>query len=76
MNIWNSAIPDAYRGRLAGLELANVNSGPLLGDFEAGAVASWRGLGFAIVSGGLACVAAVLLTAALLPRFLSYERGT
>jgi hypothetical protein len=76
MNIWNTAIPDAYRGRLAGLELANVNSGPLLGDFEAGAIASWRGLGFAIVSGGLACIAGVLLTAALLPRFLSYERGT
>jgi MFS family permease len=76
MNIWNTAIPDSLRGRLAGLELANVNSGPLLGDFEAGALASLRGVGFSIVSGGLACIAGVLLTAALLPRFLSYDRGT
>ena len=35
------------------LELAVVASGPSLGDLEAGAVASFTSIGFAVVSGGV-----------------------
>jgi MFS family permease len=71
--IWNQTIPDALRGRLAGIELANVASGPLLGNAEAGAVSAWRGPTFSIVSGGLACLAGAALLAWRLPAFLRYR---
>jgi MFS family permease len=67
--IWNVTIPDALRGRLAGLELANVASGPPLGDFEAGVVASLTSVRVSIVSGGLACIVGAAVLAALLPDF-------
>jgi MFS family permease len=71
--IWNQTIPDALRGRLAGIELANVASGPLLGNAEAGAVARWRGARFSIVSGGLACLAGAGVLALLMPEFRRYR---
>jgi MFS family permease len=71
--IWNQTIPDAVRGRLAGIELANVASGPLLGNLEAGAMSRFFGPRFSIVSGGLACLAGTGLLALLLPQFLSYR---
>jgi MFS family permease len=68
------AVPDALRGRLAGLQIAVVTGGPRIGDLEAGAVAT--GFGGAvfgdtvsIVSGGLACIAGALVLARLLPGF-------
>ena len=36
------AVPDALRGRLAGLQIAVVTGGPRVGDLEAGAVAGAR----------------------------------
>jgi MFS family permease len=71
--VWNQTIPDALRGRLAGIELANVASGPLLGNVEAGAMSSWRGPGFSVVSGGLACLAGAALLAWRLPEFRRYR---
>ena len=71
--IWNQTIPDHLRGRLAGIELANVASGPLLGDFEAGAVARLTSPRFSIVSGGLACLAGAGVLALLLPEFVRYR---
>lgn len=73
MAIWNTTIPDGVRGRLAGLEWANVNSGPVLGDVEAGLVARLTSLRFAIVSGGVACVVGAILVGLALPSFLSYD---
>jgi MFS family permease len=75
MQVWNETIPDELRGRLAGVEWANVASGPLLGDVEAGVVGSWRGPGFSVVSGGVACIVAAVVLAALLPGFLAYDAG-
>jgi hypothetical protein len=72
MRIW-ATIPDAVRGRLAGFEWLNVNSGPALGDLEAGAVASLAGSTFAIVSGGLLTIVGALACAALLPAFSRYR---
>jgi MFS family permease len=71
--IWNETIPDALRGRLAGLEMVSWSSGPLLGDAEAGAVAALAGIRASVVSGGLACVAGTVALALALPRFWSYD---
>ena len=51
------AVPDALRGRLAGLQIAVVTGGPRVGDLEAGAVAAAFGDTVSVVSGGLACIA-------------------
>ena len=63
------AVPDALRGRLAGLQIAVVTGGPRIGDLEAGAVATGFGTTVSVVSGGLACIAGALLLARLLPGF-------
>src|SRR6266516_2598246 len=49
-------VPDELRGRLSGIEFAQVASTPSLGNLEAGVVASLTSLRFSIVSGGLLCV--------------------
>jgi hypothetical protein len=71
--MWNQTIPDALRGRLAGIEMVSYMSGPLLGHVEAGAVAALVGVRGSVVSGGVLCVVGVLACAALLPRFRSYD---
>ncbi len=63
------AVPDALRGRLAGLQIAVVTGGPRVGDLEAGAVAAGFGNTVSVVSGGLACIAGALLLARALPGF-------
>ena len=63
------AVPDALRGRLAGLQIAVVTGGPRVGDLEAGAVATAFGNTVSVVSGGLACIAGALLLARALPGF-------
>jgi MFS family permease len=71
--MWNQTIPDRLRGRLAGIELVSYSSGPLLGNVEAGVVASLAGVRASIVSGGVLCIAGVAVAAALLPAFRRYE---
>jgi len=71
--IWNQTIPDRLRGRLAGIEQVSYSTGPLLGNVEAGAVASLAGLRTSIVSGGVLCVAGVVVAVALLPAFWRYD---
>jgi len=71
--ILQAATPDALRGRLNGVFIVVVAGGPRLGDLEAGAVAAVATTGFAVVSGGLACIAGVLLLAAAVPAFLRYD---
>ena len=66
--------PDAMRGRMSGIELAQVAGAPALGNLEAGAVASLVGLRFSIVSGGIACVVGTLAIAAALPAFVRYRK--
>jgi MFS family permease len=76
MTIWAQAVPDRYRGRLAGVTLINVTSGEMLGDVEGGAVGAWRGPGFSVVSGGVACLAGLAVCLALLPDFVRYRAGS
>jgi MFS family permease len=73
MTLWNQTIPDALRGRLAGIEMVSYMSGPLLGHVEAGMIAAAFNVKVSIVSGGVLCVIGVLLCALLLPRFVAYD---
>jgi MFS family permease len=63
------AVPEAFRSRLSGLQMAVVEGGPRLGDLESGVVAGLVSTEFAIVSGGLACIAGAIALAGLLPGF-------
>jgi MFS family permease len=67
------ATPDAMRGRVTGIEFAQVASAPSLGNVEAGALAAATSLRFSIVSGGIASVAGTLLIALAVPTLLSYD---
>jgi MFS family permease len=70
--LW-TVTPDALRGRVSGIEFAQVASTPALGNVEAGLVASLTSLRFSIVSGGLACVAGTVLVALAVPAFIRYD---
>ena len=59
--------PTAMRGRVSGIELAQVASTPAFGNLEAGVVASLTSLRFSIVSGGILCVVGTLVIALALP---------
>jgi MFS family permease len=74
--IWNETIPDALRGRLAGLEMLSWSSGPTLGNAEAGAAAALLGLRASVVVGGAVCVAGSAAIAAALPGFWHYDART
>jgi MFS family permease len=76
MTIWNQTIPDRLRGRLAGIEQISYTSGPLLGNVEAGVVASLAGVRASVVSGGVLCVIGVVLAAIALPAFRRYDART
>jgi hypothetical protein len=65
--------PDEMRGRLFGIELAQVAGSPSLGNLEAGVVASLTSVRFSIASGGIACVLGTFAVAAALPAFVRYD---
>ncbi|PYC87344.1 MFS transporter [Streptomyces tateyamensis] len=67
------AAPDEMRGRLQGIFIVVVAGGPRLGDFESGTVAALTTPAVSVITGGLACVAAVLLLTTRRPAFLRYD---
>jgi MFS family permease len=69
----NETTPDALRGRIAGIELICYTSGPVLGDVEAGAVATVFTPNIAVLSGGILCVLGVSLLALALPQLRHYD---
>jgi MFS family permease len=71
--IWNNTIPNYMRGRLASIEMMSYLTGPMLGSAKMGIVAESFGLSFALVSGGVLCVAAVVGAALFLPKFFTYD---
>jgi MFS family permease len=73
--LWNQTIPDAMRGRLAGVELLSYGVGPPAGQLRSGVVASLVSTRFSLVSGGLICVGAVAAVCVLLPGFARYKSG-
>jgi MFS family permease len=74
--IWNQTIPDAMRGRLAGIEMLSYSLGPLGGQVRAGVVADAWSVRGSITSGGALCVVGVAATALWLRDFWTYDTRT
>jgi MFS family permease len=70
--LW-TVTPDELRGRVSGIEFAQVAATPALGNVESGLVASLTSLRFSIVSGGVLCVAGSVLIALAVPAFTRYD---
>jgi hypothetical protein len=68
-----TATPEAMRGRMSAVFMLVVTSGPRLGDVESGVVASLATAPLAMVSGGLACVAAAIAIALAFPQLAAYD---
>ncbi len=64
-----TSIPERFRSRMSSIQMAVVQGGPRLGDLESGAVATATSVEFAVVSGGLACLAGAAVIGALMPAF-------
>ncbi|MDQ1532717.1 MAG: hypothetical protein QOF28_478 [Actinomycetota bacterium] len=73
MALWNETIPDALRGRLAGIEQVSYSIGPALGNVESGTVASVFSVQTSIVSGGIFCVLGSVVLGLALPAFRHYD---
>jgi hypothetical protein len=71
--LWKQTIPDALRGRLAGVELLSYALGPSAGQLRAGTVASLTTPRISLTSGGVLCVGAVGLVCLALPGFTAYR---
>jgi MFS family permease len=67
------AAPDQLRGRVQGVFIVVVAGGPRAGDFVSGSLSTWVGERGALMVGGLACIAGVLLTVAAQRQFLRYD---
>lgn len=65
--------PDYIRGRMVSINQIFFMGGPQLGEIEAGVVAQLLGAPFAVVSGGLASVLAVIWVAHRWPQLRSYS---
>ena len=65
--------PDRLRGRMIGVNMVFFIGGPQLGEFEAGALASWLGATFSVISGGIGCVIATAWVAASTPALRHYR---
>ncbi|HVB00016.1 MAG TPA: MFS transporter [Acidimicrobiales bacterium] len=71
--ILQSEVPDRLRGRLSSIQSAVVQGGPRLGNTEAGVVAALSNTQISVVSGGLGCIAGILLIGRLMPHFAAYD---
>jgi MFS family permease len=65
--------PDHMRGRMSSVFSLVVNSGPRLGDVEAGTVASLTSTRFSVASGGVACLAGIVLIMVAFPELAAYD---
>ncbi len=65
--------PDYIRGRMTSINQIFFLGGPQLGEVEAGAVAQFFGAPFAVVSGGVGCILAVIWIARRWPQILRYN---
>lgn len=68
--------PDELRGRVTSIHILVVTSGPRLGDIEAATVAAVIGPQLSVVSGGLLCVAGVVVVARLFPELAAHVSGS
>lgn len=70
------ACPDELRGRASSVEMIVGIAGPDLGNLRGGLVAEWTSGGFAVVSGGLACLVALALLVATSPGLVGFRSRT
>lgn len=68
--------PDSLRGRMTSINMIFALGGPQFGDMEAGIAAQLFGAPFAVVSGGIGCVLAVLLMLKLAPALRDFDGTT
>ncbi len=71
--ILQTATPDDMRGRLQGVFIVVVAGGPRLGDLVIGSMSSAVGEGWAVVIGGLLCVAALWVLVRTQRTFWRYD---
>ena len=65
--------PDAMRGRMIGVNMVFFLGGPQLGELEAGLVAQWAGARLSVITGGVGCLAATAIVAAITPQLRHYR---
>jgi MFS family permease len=65
--------PDYLRGRMTSVNQLFFMGGPQLGEVEAGVVAQLFGAPFAVVSGGIGCILAVLWTVRRWPQLRTFN---
>jgi MFS family permease len=65
--------PDSLRGRMTSINQIFFMGGPQLGEIEAGAVAKFFGVPFAILSGGIGAILGVFLVASIWPSLVRYN---
>jgi len=65
--------PDSLRGRMTSINQIFFMGGPQLGEIEAGAVAQYFGVAFAIISGGVGTILGVWLVASIWPALARYN---
>jgi MFS family permease len=65
--------PDYIRGRMVSINQIFFMGGPQLGEVEAGVVAQFFGPVFAVISGGVGCVVAVVLIVRKWPQLRLYN---
>ena len=65
--------PDSMRGRMTGINQIFFMGGPQLGEIEAGVVAQFFGIPFAIITGGVGTILGVWLVASIWPVLTRYN---
>jgi len=66
--------PDHIRGRMTAVNQIFFQGGPQLGEVEAGVVAQFFGVPFAIISGGIGCIVGLGLIVLKWPQLRMYDR--
>ncbi|MFL5797912.1 MAG: MFS transporter [Actinomycetota bacterium] len=74
-SILQLSVPEHLRGRLSAIHILVVTGGPRLGDFESGIVASAFTPFVSVLTGGLACIAGVVVLGVAVPQFWRYHQG-
>jgi MFS family permease len=67
--------PDHIRGRMTSINQIFFQGGPQLGQVEAGFVAQFLGVPFAIVSGGILTIISVWVVSRKWPQLRTYDGG-